>query len=73
MNKFEIEPGIILSKLDLKEDDTILVTIDLDKYDLNEAYHIFKLMVNSFPDNNVVTTFNGVEIAAAGTTSSENS
>ena len=63
MNKFEIEPGIIISKLDLKEDDTILVTIDLDKYDLDEAYNIFKLMVNSFPNNNEVTTFNGVEIS----------
>ena len=58
----EINPGIIISKLDLKEDDTILVTIDLDKYDLNEAYDIFKIIVNSFPDNRVVTTFNGVEI-----------
>lgn len=60
--EFEIEPGIILSKLDLKEDDTIVVTIDLDKYDLEEAHDIFKLIVNSFPNNNVVTTFNGVKI-----------
>lgn len=63
MNGFEIEPGIIISKLDLKEDDTILVTIDLDKYDLKEAYDIFKIIVNSFPGNKVVTTFNGVEIS----------
>lgn len=61
--KLEIEPGVIISKLDLKEDDTILITIDLDKYDLEEAYDIFKIMVNSFPDNRVVTTFNGVEIS----------
>ncbi len=60
--EFEIKPGIIISKLDLKEDDTILVTIDLDKYDLEEAYDIFKIIANSFPDNGVVTTFNGVEI-----------
>lgn len=61
---FEINPSIIISKLDLKEDDTILVTIDLDRYDLDEAYDIFKIMVNSFPNNNVVTTFNGVGISA---------
>lgn len=60
--EFEINPGIIISKINLKEDDTVLVTIDLDKYDLDEAYHIFKLMVNSFPNNKVITTFNGVEI-----------
>jgi hypothetical protein len=62
MNKFEISPGIIISKLDLKKDDTILVTIDLDRYDLDAAYDISKLMVNSFPDNKVITTLNGVEI-----------
>ena len=28
---FEINPGIIISKINLKEDDTVLVTIDLDK------------------------------------------
>ena len=61
--EFEINPGIVISKLDIKENDTILVTIDLDKYDLNDAYNIFKIMVNSFPDNNVITTFNGVKIS----------
>ena len=61
-DKFEINPGIIISKLDLKENDTILVTIDLDRYDLDEAHDIFKLMVNSFPHNNIVTTFKGVDI-----------
>ena len=61
--EFDIEPGVILKKLDIKEDDTILVTIDLDKYDLEGAYNIFKIIANSFPDNRVVTTFNGVEIS----------
>ena len=60
--KFEIEPGIIISKLDIKDGDTILVTIDIDRYDVKEAYNIFKIMVNSFPNNKVVATFNGVEI-----------
>lgn len=59
---FEINPGIIISKINLKEDDTILVTIDLDKYDLDEAYHISKLMFNFFPNNKVITTFKGIEI-----------
>jgi hypothetical protein len=59
---FEINPGIIISKIDLKEDDTILVTIDIDRYDLNEAYHISKLISNSFPNNKVITTLKGIEI-----------
>ena len=32
-HEFEIEPGIILSKLDIKDGDTIVVTIDTDKWD----------------------------------------
>lgn len=69
--KFEIEPGIVLSKLDLKNGDTILVTIDIDRYDVKEAYNIFKIMVNSFPDNKVVTIFNGIEISAGARSSPE--
>lgn len=60
--KMEITPGIILSKLDIKENDTILVTIDSDRYHLEEAYDIFKTINNSFPHNNVIATFKGVEI-----------
>lgn len=60
--EFEIDPGIIISKLDIKDSDTIIVTIDTDKWDLDEAYHISKLMFNFFPNNKVITTFNGVEI-----------
>ena len=59
---FEINPSVILSKLDLKEDDTILITIDLDKYDLDEAYEIFKLVCKEFPKNNILTTFKGIDI-----------
>lgn len=62
MNKFEIEPGIILSKLDLKKNDVIIVTIDLDKYDIGEAYSVFEIVQKSFSDNMVVATFKGIEI-----------
>jgi len=60
--EFDIEPGVILKKLDIKKDDTVLVTIDIDRYDLDEAYHISKLMSNSFPNNKVITTLKGIEI-----------
>jgi hypothetical protein len=63
INGFEIEPGIIISKLDLKENDVILITIDIDKYDLEEAYNIFEMIVKAFPDNKVVATFKGIEIS----------
>ena len=62
MNGFEIEPCIVLSKLDLKKNDVIIVTIDIDKYDIEEAYDIFEIVQKSFSDNMVVATFKGIEI-----------
>jgi hypothetical protein len=73
MNKFEIEPGVIISKLDIKDCDTIIVTIDTDKWDLNHATEMLYAYKDIFPNNKVVGELKGMEIAAAGTTSSENS
>ena len=60
--EFEIQPGIIASKLDLKENDVILITIDLDRYDIDETYSIFEAIRVAFPDNKVVCTFEGIKI-----------
>lgn len=60
--EFEIEPGIIISKLDLKEKDTILITIDTDKWSIEEGYNIFKIVSKTFPNNQIVMTLKGIEI-----------
>lgn len=60
--EFEIQPGIIASKLDLKENDVILITVDLDKFDVDETYHMLQMMQEKFPDNKVVCTFKGISI-----------
>lgn len=73
MDNFEIEPGIIISKLDIKDGDTITVTIDMDIWDLNHATEMLYAYKEIFPNNKVVGELKGMEIAAAGTTSSENS
>ena len=62
MQEFEIQPGIIASKLDLKENDVILMTVDLDKFDIDEAYHMFQMIQKVFPNNTVVCTFKGISI-----------
>jgi len=62
--KFEIEPGIIISKLDIKKNDVIIIIIDLEKYYIEEAYNLFKIAQRKFPDNIVVITFKGIEITA---------
>lgn len=60
--EFEIQPGIIASKLDLKENDVILITIDLDRYDLGASYSMFEEVQEVFPNNKVVCTFEGISI-----------
>ena len=60
--EFEIQPGIIASKLDLKENDVILITVDLDKFDIDETYHMLQIVQKEFPDNKVVCTFKGISI-----------
>ena len=62
MQEFEIQPGIIASKLDLKENDVILMTVDLDKFDIEETYRMFQIIQKEFPDNKVVCTFKGISI-----------
>ena len=67
--EFEIEPGIIISKLDLKDDDNIIITVDMDIWDVNAASEMCKIVSKMFPYNNVMAIFKGIEINA-GTGSS---
>ena len=59
---FEIEPGIIISKLNIKNGDTLIITVDMDIWDINTTSKICKIVSEIFPNNNIVTTFKGIEI-----------
>jgi hypothetical protein len=60
--EFEIEPGIVISKLDLKDGDNIIITIDMDIWDIDVAAQIHEMASKLFPNNNIVTTFKGIEL-----------
>lgn len=62
---FEIEPGIITSKLDLKDGDTIIITIDDNIYDFESTYEEWKIVSKKFPNNKVLVVCKGIEINAA--------
>lgn len=64
MNKFEIEPGIVISKLDLKDGDTIIITVDRDIWNVDAAFEMRQIASKVFPNNNIVITFKGIEITA---------
>lgn len=45
-----------ISKLDLHEGDTILLTFNMDECDLEEAQNIHKLWVEALPNVNILST-----------------
>ena len=71
MNRFEIEPGIIISKLEIKDGDVITVTIDTDKWDLIRATEMLYTVKEIFPNNKVVGQLKGMEISAETGTNPE--
>ena len=61
--EFEIEPGIIISKLEIKDGDVITVTIDTDKWDFIRATEMLYTVKEIFPNNKVVGQLKGMEIS----------
>lgn len=48
--------------LNLKSNDTLVVKINQDIWDIEEAHKLVKLIAQNFPKNNIITVFNGVEL-----------
>lgn len=59
-------PGIALSMLDLKDGDTIVVTMDGDIWDINAAINIRDVLVKNFPNQLVAVTCKGLELSKKG-------
>ena len=47
----------------IKDGDTIILTVDTDIWDVNQAALIMECLSKFFPHNNIITTFKGVEIS----------
>ncbi len=57
----EIDTGVIVSKLNVKDDDTIIITIDLDIFDLNDGVVYLNMLKDIFPNNVILISFKGME------------
>lgn len=57
----EIDKGVIVSKLDVKDNDTIVITIDLDIFDLNDGVVYLNMLKDIFPNNVILISFKGME------------
>ena len=57
----EIDTGVIVSKLNVKDDDTIIITIDLDILDLDDGVAYLNLLKDIFPNNVILVSLKGME------------
>lgn len=48
---------------EIKSQETIFLTFDPDKIDVNEAYSYMKMIAKVFPKNNIIVRFIGIDIA----------
>ena len=67
INEKEVEITIIpklreYNSISLSPGDTLLVHVDQDIWDLSDAQSFYDLFSKSFPNNNIVVTFKGIEI-----------
>lgn len=63
---FDEVPGIALSILDLKDGDTIVVTMDTNIWDINAAINIRDVLVKNFPNQSVAVACKGLELSKKG-------
>lgn len=49
-------------KLELQKNDTLIVEIDQDIFDMDEAKKLFDIISDAYPNNKVLCTFKGLEI-----------
>jgi len=61
-NITQIIDGIYISTFKPKKEETIFVTIDIDKVDLDIAQTIFKVIAEMFPENNTILKTDGITI-----------
>ena len=59
---FEIKPGLIIEKLNIKDGDTLIITVDTNIWDLDAASHMVNLFSEFFPRNNVICKLKGFDI-----------
>ena len=48
--------------LTISENDTIVIEVDQDRFDITEAQQIIKIWEEAYPKNKIMLTFKGIEI-----------
>ena len=48
--------------LTISENDTIIIEIDQDRFDIGEAQQIIEMWKREYPKNKIMLTFKGIEV-----------
>ena len=43
--------------------DTLCITVDSDKWDIETAKEFYELFKKAFPNNNIITIFDGIQLS----------
>lgn len=55
-------PGLRPYCIKVEDNDTIILKIDQKEFDMDEITDLVRTYNTAFPDNNIVITFNGIDI-----------
>ena len=61
--EFEILPKLnTINEISLRPGDTLVAKLDQEKWDINDAESIYNILAKTFPKNQILVLFNGIEL-----------
>lgn len=60
--KIRMNNFIFCAELSLRQSDTLVIKFDQDTWDLDTASEIVQQIAKAYPQNNILTIFNGMEL-----------
>lgn len=60
--KIQMNNFIFCTELSLRQSDTLVIKFDQDTWDLDTASEIVQQIAKAYPQNNILTIFNGMEL-----------
>lgn len=62
VQRINLRDSICPYHLTISENDTIIIEIDQDRFDIAEAQQIIEMWKREYPKNKIMLTFKGIEV-----------
>ena len=62
VQRINLRDNICPYHLTISENDTIIIEVDQDRFDITEAQQIIKIWKREYPKNKIMLTFKGIEV-----------